>query len=147
MVKDISDPFNLERFKQAQDPMYHKVVAELENGFKQTHWIWFIFPQIDGLAQSLTAKKYAIKSKDEAIAYLDDRLLAGRLEQCCGLLLNITSSNAREILGHPDDLKLCSSMTLFASISNNDSTYHKVLQQLYNSEMDALTMRQLKEFV
>ncbi len=135
---------DLSRFKIAQDLVYHRVVVELEQGIKQSHWIWFIFPQIEGLGQSATAKKYAIKNKIEASAYLNDPLLAGRLNQCCELLLQIENKSASEILGHPDDLKLSSSMTLFARVSGKNSIYQKVLDKYYDGQYDQMTINLLK---
>lgn len=139
----MSDPFDLERFKIAQDVVYHRVVAELSDGRKRSHWMWYIFPQIKGLGFSYTAKEYAIKSLKEAQAYLDDTLLNGRLNECCGLLLSIENRSAREILGSPDDLKLRSCMTLFATVSENNSVFHQVLVKYYKGELDPLTLSQL----
>ena len=135
---------NLERFKQAQDLVYHRVVAELEQGLKQSHWIWFIFPQIDGLAQSTVAKKFAIKDQAEARAYLNDGLLSGRLNECCQLLLRVKHKTALEILGYPDELKLRSSMTLFASISEQGSIFHQVIERYYDDQFDFLTLQLLQ---
>lgn len=134
---------DLNRFKQAQDLVYHRVLAELTQGYKQSHWMWFVFPQIDGLAQSSTAKKFAIKDKAEAAAYLSDGLLFGRLTQCCQLLLKTTDKNARDILGYPDELKLRSSMTLFASVSKPGSVFHQVIEEFYDGQFDRLTLRLL----
>jgi uncharacterized protein (DUF1810 family) len=141
---DVLSENSLTRFKIAQDLVYHRVVAELEQGYKQSHWIWFIFPQFSGLAKSATAKKYAIKNKTEAMDYLQDPLLVGRLNQCCELLLKLENKSAREILGIPDDLKLASSMTLFARVSGKDSIYQKVLDKYYDGQYDQMTINFLK---
>lgn len=139
----MSDPFNLERFKVAQDVVYHRVVAELSDGRKRSHWMWYIFPQINGLGFSFTAKEYAIQSLQEAQAYLDDTLLNGRLTECSELLLKIENRTALEILGSPDDLKLRSCMTLFAQITDQSSVFRQVLDKYFQGEMDPLTLSQL----
>ncbi len=107
--------------------------------------MWFIFPQIDGLGYSSTAKFYAIKSKDEAKAYLDHALLGKRLRECAEALLKIQGKSAAEIFGYPDDLKLCSSMTLFASGSAADSVFSRVLNQYFEGEPDQRTLELLQQ--
>src|SRR5262245_28575398 len=112
-----SDPFDLRRFVTAQDSLYSTVTDELRRGQKQTHWIWFIFPQAEGLGHSSMARRYAIRSHDEAVAYLAHRVLSGRLRECTELVLGNTGKTAHEIFGSPDDLKFRSSMTLFGAVS------------------------------
>ena len=108
----MDDPFNLRRFVEAQDLVYRSVIGELRAGVKQSHWMWFVFPQVAGLGRSATAEMYAIGSLDEAKAYLAHPLLGGRLRECTQLMLDVTGKSARQILGSPDDLKFFSSMTL-----------------------------------
>ena len=113
-VGPADDPFDLGRFIGAQDSVYERVLAELRDGRKRTHWMWFVFPQIDGLGHTSTARHYAIKSLAEARAYLDHPVLGKRLRECAEVLLAVEGRSASAIFGYPDDLKLCSSMTLFA---------------------------------
>ena len=115
----MSDPFDLDRFVQAQAPVYAKVVAELSAGRKQGHWMWFIFPQIAGLGFSAMSQRYAIASRREAEAYLAHAVLGPRLIACTKLVLAVEGRTIHAILGAPDDAKFRSSMTLFASVSDN----------------------------
>src|SRR5690348_3268527 len=115
-VAGADDRFDLDRFVRAQEEVYCRALSEITLGRKRSHWMWFIFPQIDGLGCSSTAKFYAIKSKDEAKAYLNHPRLGKRLNECAEALLKIKGKSATEIFGYPDDLKLRSSMTLFASV-------------------------------
>jgi uncharacterized protein (DUF1810 family) len=138
------DRFDLDRFVQAQEQVYPRALTEIELGRKRSHWMWFIFPQIDGLGYSSTAKFYAIKGKAEAKAYLHHPLLGKRLVECCGALLKLESKSAAEIFGYPDDLKLRSSMTLFAAISEPDSVFARVLNQYYSSQPDDRTLALLQ---
>jgi uncharacterized protein (DUF1810 family) len=117
-----TDRFNLRRFAVAQQAIYANVLAELKSGRKQTHWIWFIFPQVDGLGRSSTAKHYAIKSRDEAVAYLAKPLLGARLAECTKLVLDVPKKSAHEIFGSPDDVKFRSSMTLFDAVGGGNLT-------------------------
>jgi uncharacterized protein (DUF1810 family) len=114
----MTDPFDLGRFVSAQKPVYPEVIRELSAGFKQSHWMWFIFPQIAGLGFSAMSKRYAISSRAEAMAYLAHQVLGSRLRECTQLMLDAKGLSARQILGAPDDLKFHSSMTLFAAVSN-----------------------------
>ena len=139
------DRYDLNRFVQAQEEIYPRALAEIRRGRKASHWMWFIFPQIDGLGYSSTAKFYAIKSKGEAKAYLNHPLLGKRLGECAKALLKITGRSAAEILGYPDDLKLRSSMTLFASISEPDSVFSQVLQQYFDAQPDQRTIDLLEQ--
>ena len=142
---ETDDPFDLNRFVKAQEEVYPRALAELKLGRKRSHWMWFIFPQIDGLGYSSTAKFYAIKSKDEAKTYLDHPLLGKRLMECAEALLKIEGKSATEIFGYPDDLKLRSSMTLFASVSPADSAFSRVLTQYFGGELDQRTLELLQQ--
>jgi uncharacterized protein (DUF1810 family) len=143
--KGADDGFDLNRFVQAQEEVYPQALSEIKRGQKRSHWMWFIFPQIDGLGSSSTAKFYAIKSKDEAKAYLNHPLLGKRLLECSEVLSRIEGKSAEEIFGYPDDLKLRSCMTLFACVSEPDSIFSRVLDQYYGSQPDARTRELLKQ--
>src|SRR4029079_13489078 len=121
------DPFDLNRFLTAQEENYQQALSEIKNGRKRTHWMWYIFPQIDGLAFSSTSKHYAIKSIEEARAYLDHPVLGPRLLECTEAAVSAMSQSATEIFGSPDDLKLRSSATLFAAVSPPESVFHRLL--------------------
>lgn len=142
MARDASlnDPFDLQRFVKAQEKSYDVALGELRAGRKRSHWIWFIFPQIDGLAYSWTAKHYAIKSLDEAQAYLDHPVLGPRLTACTAAVLAIPLQPIRQILGAPDDLKLRSSMTLFECVSAREAAFGQVLTKFYAGERDQRTL-------
>jgi uncharacterized protein (DUF1810 family) len=140
------DPFDLNRFTSAQEGIYETALAELKTGRKRTHWMWFIFPQIDGLGYSSTTKYYAIKSIAEARQYLQHPLLGPRLLECAAAVLAIEGRNISEIFGYPDDLKLKSSMTLFASVAGPDSLFARVLEKYYRGERDARTLQLLERF-
>ena len=114
-----ADPFQLSRFVHAQDPVYADVLDELRQGRKQTHWMWFIFPQFKGLGHSATAKSFAINSLDEARAYLRHPVLGPRLIECARLVASISNTTVSSIFGYPDDLKFRSSITLFARVSDD----------------------------
>lgn len=139
------DRFCLDRFVQAQEEVYPRALAEILQGRKRSHWMWFIFPQIDGLGYSSTAKFYAIRSQDEAKAYLDDPLLGKRLKECAEALLTVQGKSAAEVFGYPDDLKLRSSMTLFASVSPVDSVFSRVLDRYFEGEQDQRTVNILEQ--
>jgi uncharacterized protein (DUF1810 family) len=113
----MTDRFDLKRFVDAQAAVYPRVLAELRQGRKQSHWMWFIFPQLAGLGHSAMAQRFAIASRDEALAYLGHRVLGSRLRECTALVNAVQGRTIGQILGSPDDLKFCSSMTLFAAIS------------------------------
>ncbi len=127
MTEDIEDPYALERFVSAQRGFYDAALSELRNGQKRSHWMWFVFPQVAGLGSSAMAERYAIRSRSEAIAYLAHPILGPRLVDCANALLQLKGRTAEEIMGYPDDLKLLSSMTLFAAVSPSDSPFQKVL--------------------
>lgn len=137
------DPFRLQRFHLAQEPVYGHVIAELRDGRKETHWIWFVFPQLAGLGHSEMARTYGILSVEEASAYLQHPVLGQRLLECAEAVLAVPDRTAREILGSPDDLKLRSCATLFAAISHADSVFHRVLDHFFGSGPDPKTLELL----
>jgi uncharacterized protein (DUF1810 family) len=139
----MDDPFNLRRFVEAQDLVYRSVIGELRAGVKQSHWMWFVFPQVAGLGRSATAEMYAIGSLDEAKAYLAHPLLGGRLRECTQLMLDVTGKSARQILGSPDDLKFRSSMTLFAHAATDETLFRDALAKYFDKEEDPQTLRML----
>ena len=112
-----SDPFDLQRFLSAQEGVYVAALAELRGGRKRTHWMWFVFPQFQGLGSSPTARRFAISSLDEARAYLEHPVLGARLRECADALIGLPGRNASDVFGYPDDLKLRSSMTLFDQVA------------------------------
>src|ERR1700758_4986320 len=130
------DPYNLHRFLQAQEDDYEQALSEIARGRKRTHWMWYIFPQFDGLAFSPTSKHYAIKSLDEARAYLNHPVLGPRLRECAEAGVAVEGRSAAEIFGSPDDLKLRSCATLFACVSPPGSVFDRLLQKLYRGERD-----------
>lgn len=134
------DPFGLDRFVAAQEKIYVRVLGELQRGSKESHWMWFIFPQLDGLGKSPIARRYAIKNSNEAAAYLHHPLLGPRLLQCSDALLHIHGRSAFEIFGSPDDWKLRSSMTLFATIAGSGSIFAQVLARYFNGQPDPRTI-------
>jgi uncharacterized protein (DUF1810 family) len=134
------DPHNLQRFITAQAEAYQCALRELRRGQKESHWIWYIFPQVAGLGHSPTAQEYAIRSRDEAVTYLAHAVLGTRLQRCCEGLLKHQGRRIQDIIGFPDDLKLRSSMTLFATVSGQDSVFHKVLDAFYSGRMDDKTL-------
>jgi uncharacterized protein (DUF1810 family) len=139
----MEDLFDLRRFVDAQDPVYHRVLAELRAGVKQSHWMWFVFPQVAGLGRSATAEFYAIRSLDEAKAYLAHPLLGGRLKECTRAILDVTGKSARQILSTPDDLKFRSSMTLFAHAAPEEALFRDALAKYFDGEEDAMTIELL----
>ena len=134
------DPHKLQRFLTAQTEDYECALSELQRGRKESHWIWYIFPQGAGLGHSSMAQQYAIRSRDEGVAYLGHPILGARLQQCCEALLKHQGKKVEDIMGFPDDLKLRSSMTLFAMISVQHSVFHNVLNTFYSGQMDERTI-------
>ena len=134
---------NLERFVKAQEESYEIALREIKQGRKESHWMWYIFPQIKGLGHSSTAQYYAIQSRAEAEAYLNHPILAKRLLEISEELLNIESNDASAVFGYPDDLKLKSSMTLFSLISRK-TVFKRVLDKFFNGEIDERTVELLK---
>jgi uncharacterized protein (DUF1810 family) len=139
----MDDPYLLRRFVDAQQPVYGRVLAELRQGRKQSHWMWFIFPQIKGLGHSAMATKFAISSREEAKAYLEHPLLGKRLRECTQLVTNVEGRSIADILGHPDDLKFRSSMTLFASVTADNKDFTAALKKFYGGEFDSATLERL----
>lgn len=137
------DPFGLQRFVDAQDTVYDTVLTELCAGRKRSHWMWFVFPQIRGLGSSPTAVRFSISSLDEARAYLAHELLGPRLRECARLVSRIDGRTAEEIFGWPDDMKLRSSMTLFAHASDDNDDFVAVLEKLYAGAEDPATLARL----
>jgi uncharacterized protein (DUF1810 family) len=137
------DPFNLQRFVDAQASVYERVRAELRNGRKQSHWMWFIFPQIAGLGHSAMAQRYAISSLREAEAYLKHPVLGPRLRECTRLMLRIEGKSAHDILGSPDDLKFHSSLTLFARAAPDGDVFTAALDKYYDGRDDEQTLARL----
>ena len=140
-----ADHSNLDRFVKAQEEIYSRALAEIKLGDKRSHWMWFIFPQLDGLGYSSTARFYAIKGTEEARAYLKHPVLGKRLSECSEALLKLSGKSVEEIFGYPDDLKLRSSITLFASVSQPGSVFARVLEQYYASQPDGKTLELLKQ--
>ena len=137
------DPYDLNRFVEVQQLNYSDAVSELRAGQKRSHWMWYVFPQIAGLGHSPMSERYAIRSEDEARAYLAHPVLGPRLIECAEAVLAIENRSAREIMGSPDDLKLRSCATLFAHISPEGSVFHRILDKYYSSEPDPGTFQLL----
>jgi uncharacterized protein (DUF1810 family) len=137
------DPYNLSRFLRAQEDDYEQALSEIRGGRKRTHWIWYIFPQIDGLALSSTSKHYAIKSIEEARAYLAHPVLGPRLLECAEAAVRVEGRTAREVFGSPDDLKLRSCATLFACASSPGSVFDRLLEKYYGGGRDGKTLHLL----
>jgi uncharacterized protein (DUF1810 family) len=134
---------DLERFVTAQRDVYERALAELKAGDKRSHWMWFVFPQIAGLGLSATAQRYAIADLAEARAYLAHPVLGPRLAECAQALLEVEGRSAERILGYPDDLKLRSSMTLFARAADDPKVFRAVLDRYYDGEDDPATLQRL----
>jgi uncharacterized protein (DUF1810 family) len=143
LSSDNADPFDLRRFVDAQDRVYDTVLAELRNGAKRSHWIWFVFPQLRGLGRSATAQRYGISSLDEARAYVAHSVLGPRLRECTGLVAAIDGRSVDEIFGWPDNLKVRSSMTLFAHATDDNTGFRAVLDKFYDGQEDPATVELL----
>jgi uncharacterized protein (DUF1810 family) len=139
-----SDPFDLQRFVQAQAASYDRALSELREGEKRSHWMWYIFPQIEGLGNSPMSHRYSIKSPIEARAYLAHAVLGPRLRECAAVVNGIVGRSALDIFGPPDDLKLRSCMTLFARVSD-DPVFERVLEKYFSGQHDNETLRLLGE--
>jgi uncharacterized protein (DUF1810 family) len=135
------DPHTLSRFVEAQEEDYDQALAEIRCGRKQSHWMWYIFPQFDGLGVSSTSKRYAIKSLAEANAYLCHPVLGPRLMECAEAVVRIAGRSALEIFGSPDDVKLRSCATLFACVSPVGSVFNRLLDKYFHGEQDGKTLR------
>lgn len=134
---------DVDRFVAAQDGIYERALAELRAGNKRSHWMWFVFPQIAGLGASPTARTYALTDLAEARAYLAHPVLGARLAECARALLAVEGRTAGQILGYPDDLKLRSSMTLFARAADDPALFQAVLDKYYGGEPDPATLDRL----
>jgi uncharacterized protein (DUF1810 family) len=139
----MADPFDLQRFVEAQAPVYDEVRRELKAGRKQSHWMWFIFPQIAGLGQSPMSIRFAIASLDEAKAYLAHPILGARLRECAGLTLDVEGRSARDIFGSIDEMKFRSSMTLFAQAAPDEDLFPRCLDKYFAGGRDPATLARL----
>jgi uncharacterized protein (DUF1810 family) len=141
--RNTNDPYDLDRFVRAQEGDYQQALSEITSGRKRSHWMWFIFPQIDGLAFSSTSKLYSIKSIDEARVYFEHAVLGPRLLKCAEAVVGVDNRSATEIFGSPDDLKLRSCATLFASVSPSGSVFERILEKYFRGERDGKTLQLL----
>jgi len=139
-----TDPHNLRRFVDAQDPVFDAVLRELAAGQKRTHWMWFVFPQIQGLGHSPTAREFAIVSANEAKAYADHAVLGPRLIQCAELVIQANTRRIDEVFGYPDDLKFRSSMTLFDACTAGMDVFQQALDKYFQGQPDERTLAILK---
>jgi uncharacterized protein (DUF1810 family) len=137
----MDDPFHLSRFVDAQQGDYEQALAEIRAGRKRSHWMWYVFPQFDGLGMSPNSQLYAIKSIEEARAYLAHPVVGPRLIECAEAVLSVEGRSATEIFGSPDDLKLLSSATLFANVSPPGSVFDRLLETYYGGVRDEKTIR------
>lgn len=135
----MSNGFDLQRFVDAQAQVYAQVTAELRQGRKQSHWMWFIFPQIAGLGHSAMAQRFAIASRGEAAAYAAHDILGPRLKECTKLVLAVPNLSIRQILGPPDDFKFRSSMTLFEATTGNPE-FAQAIEKFYSGKRDQATL-------
>jgi len=135
----MAEPFDLDRFVSAQERVINTVLTELRQGRKQSHWIWFVFPQVDGLGSSSMARHYGIKSRVEATAYLNHPILGARLLECTEAVIAHTRKSAHDIFGSPDDLKFCSSMTLFEQVGGGPA-FARALDQFFKGKRDDRTL-------
>lgn len=138
-----SDTFHLQRFVDAQDPIFEDVRSELQAGAKVSHWMWFVFPQIRGLGSSSVSKEFAISSREEAKTYLNHPILGPRLRECTRLVLAVEGKSIAEIFGYIDDMKFRSCMTLFAQVSLDDDIFTEALRKYFGGVPDDLTLRLL----
>jgi uncharacterized protein (DUF1810 family) len=140
----MSDPFDLQRFVDAQDRVYETALAELTAGNKRSHWMWFVFPQVAGLGLSPTAQHYAIRSLDEARDYLAHPILGPRLRECTAAVMAHSDRSAHHVFGSPDDLKFRSSMTLFTEAAPEDPLFRAALGKYFDGDPDARTLEILR---
>jgi uncharacterized protein (DUF1810 family) len=139
----MKDPYNLQRFVDAQSGVIERVYSELRAGRKRSHWMWYIFPQISGLGSSATARTFAISSLAEAVSYLDHAILGPRLRKCTELVNMIEGSSIEDIFGYPDHLKFHSSMTLFARAAPDEPVFQAALDKFFGGKLDNLTLARL----
>ena len=135
--------YNLDRFKKAQANDYAIALAEIKNGCKESHWMWYIFPQLKGLGSSPVAQFYGINGRAEAKAYIEDKVLKDRLVEISSALLMLKTSSAADVMGFPDDLKLKSCMTLFAEVAPELDVFTKVLDKFFGGEKDRKTLEMM----
>jgi uncharacterized protein (DUF1810 family) len=140
---NVDDPYDLNRFLRAQEDSYQQALSEIKGGRKRTHWMWYIFPQIDGLAFSSISKRYSIKTVEEAKAYLNHPVIGPRLIECAEATTRVEGRSANDIFGPPDDMKLRSCATLFAYVSPAGSVFERVLDKYFQGERDHKTLRLL----
>ena len=140
---DKNDNYNLQRFVDAQSPVFEEVCLELQEGRKKGHWMWFIFPQIEGLGSSPLARKFAISSREEAEAYLNHPILGPRLRHCTRLITLVEGRSIDQIFGDPDDLKFHSAMTLFANATSDNQVFRDAIHKYFGGELDRLTLERL----
>ncbi len=141
----MTDPYNLQRFVDAQDPVFEQVRLELRAGEKRSHWMWFIFPQIEGLGRSAMAREFAIATRQEALAYSSHPLLGARLAECARLVNAIEGRSIAQIFGPTDAMKFRSSMTLFAHASADREVFDQALKKYFDGQPDAATLERLGE--
>src|SRR3954462_12545657 len=134
-------PHDLARFMQAQEGAYERALSEVKAGRKRSHWMWYVFPQFDGLGFSSTTKRYSIKSVAEAEAYLAHPVLGPRLAECCEAAVGVEGRSAAEVFGSPDDKKLQSCATLFAAVSPPGSVFERLLDKFFQGVQDEKTLR------
>ena len=139
----MDDKFDLERFVQAQEPVYASVLAELRAGHKRSHWMWFVFPQIAGLGTSEMAQRYAIASSDEAAAYLAHPVLGQRLRECAAIVAALDAPSAEDIFGQTDTLKFRSSMTLFADVAPDEAVFQACIDKYFDGDPDPETLTRI----
>ncbi|HMD98656.1 MAG TPA: DUF1810 domain-containing protein [Terriglobia bacterium] len=139
----MNDPYDLQRFVDAQNPMFEQVCSELQAGSKEGHWMWFVFPQLKGLGHRWMASKFGISSRAEAEAYLRHPILGPRLRECTRLVNLVDGRSIEQIFGYPDDLKFGSSMTLFAEVASDKEIFMNALQKYFGGQPDGLTLDRL----
>ena len=140
----MADPYDLQRFVLAQNPVYRQICAELTAGAKTSHWMWFVFPQLKALGRSAIAQHFGIASRAEAQAYWQHPVLGFRLKECSELVMAVEGATALQIFHSPDDLKLCSSMTLFAQVAPQEAVFNHVLAKYFGGKGDETTLDLLK---
>ncbi len=142
----MNDIYQLQRFLDAQEDIYPNVVRELKQGRKESHWIWYIFPQVKGLGKSHISQKYALGSLDEATSYVQHPILGNRLYECTEIVVDTEGSTVEHIFGYPDYLKFHSSMTLFSQVENHNPLFDSALRKYFNNKKDQLTLDTLSSF-
>jgi uncharacterized protein (DUF1810 family) len=140
----MNDPYDLQRFVRAQEVNFDSARDELRRGRKVSHWMWYVFPQIEGLGHSPTSQKFAIKSKAEALAYLAHPVLGARLKECTEIVNALQGRSAHQIFGSPDDMKLRSSMTLFHEASPETDIFGEALAKYFDGEPDRRTLERMR---